>query len=156
MTDRRTTSTFIIHHGQCDPSKWTAADILKLAHYVQWGDLASAAALSRLGVQLVMDERHEPKGGTLERIGVAFPGDLNEFSESVSDLDPGEDVFEVVPIYRGPTEHVVRFGVDDGCGEFGGYEYEVLQTAAEADAFHASIEKEADRASLDTKEGGGE
>lgn len=135
----KTTSTFIIHHDRCKPGDWTANDVLLLDRYVRTGDLAAAAALSRRGMQLVMDERHEPTGGTLERIGVAYPDALNDFAECVSELDPDDDVFEVVGIYRGPVEHIVRFGVDDGCGEFGGYEYETFETSDQAAKFHADM-----------------
>ena len=58
----KTTSTFIIHHDRCKPGDWTANDVLLLDRYVRTGDLAAAAALSRRGMQLVMDERHEPTG----------------------------------------------------------------------------------------------
>lgn len=157
MHERKTTSTFTIHHDRCDPSKWTAADVLKLAHYVKWGDLASAAALSRLGLQLVLDERHETKGGDIEQIGFAHPESLNEFTEDWSELDPDDDVFPVVRVYRGHEEWAVRYGIGDGEGNFECYEYEIKDSEAEARAFNDALRAPGpadDRNSAATVEGG--
>lgn len=145
MTDTPATATFIVHFDRCDPSKWRPADVLQLADYIRTGSLSHAAALSRLGVQLVLDERHEPKGGVLERIGVAEPDSLNEFAETIDELDIDEDVFEIVPIYRGPVEYVARLGTGDDEGNFEGYEYDTFETEAEAQALVKSAHDHAEK-----------
>jgi hypothetical protein len=126
------TSTFTIHHDKCDPSKWTAHDVLAFADFVRTGNLQNAAALSRLGVQLVLSEHHVPKGGTLEEIGWAEPKgneiyDLEDLSE--------DDVTELCRVYRGPVEYVAKIGVGNEHGDFEGYEYEIKPTLAEAQSF---------------------
>lgn len=142
------TSTFTVHHDRCDPGKWTAGDVLTFAKFVKTGNLQHAAALSRLGVQLVLSEHHVPKGGVLEEIGWSAPdvtggdGISDDLTEIADDLD----VTPVVRVYRGPIEYAVKFGIDDGHGEFGGYEYEVKPTEAEANEFLASLTEQADAA----------
>lgn len=135
------TSTFTVHHDRCKPGEWTAKDILAIADFVRTGDMRYAAYLSRnLGMQLVLSEHHVPKGGTLEEIGwcaadAIQDGPTDDLAEIADDLD----ITEVVRIYRGPVEYAVKFGVDDGNGEFGGYEHEIKTTEAEADAFLRSL-----------------
>jgi hypothetical protein len=61
--------TLTLHRDVCDPSKWTIREWKQFADFVREGELSQAAALSRLGLRLVMDDRHEPTGGTLEHVG---------------------------------------------------------------------------------------
>ena len=156
MADK-TTSTFTIHHDRCDPSKWTVREWGLLARYVATGELSAAAALSRLGFQLVLDERHAPVGGEAEHLGwlLGRNGGVEHDApaETILDLDP-EDcaVTEVVPIYRGKTRYAVSFGVGDGEGNYDGTEIEVFKTADEAERFAKSLDA---TLSTDTKDGGG-
>lgn len=135
MTEAKT-STFTVHHDRCNPGKWTASDVLAFAKFVQYGDLRHAGHLSRLGMQLVLSEHHTPKGGELEQVGwcaedAIADGPTEDLTEIADDLE----ITPVVRIYRGPVEYAVKFGIDDGHGEFGGYEHEVKTTEAEAEAF---------------------
>lgn len=141
MAEAGKTSTFTIHHDRCDPNKWTAGDIIAFAKFVKYGDLQYAAALSRLGVQLVLSEHHEPKGGQLEEIGWSAPQVIggDGVSDDLTEIADDLDVTPVVRIYRGPVEYAVKFGIDDGHGEFGGYEYEVKSTEEEAKTFLNSL-----------------
>lgn len=136
------TSTFTVHHDRCKPETWTAGDVLTFAKFMQSGNLQHAAAMSRLGVQLVLSEHHVPKGGQLEQIGWSTPGDVGDggASDNLDDVAQDDmDVNELVRVYHGPVEYVVKFAVDDGNGEFGGYEYEIKPTRAEAEAFLKSL-----------------
>lgn len=131
MTNPKT-STFTVHHDQCDPGKWTAKDVLAFADFVRTGDMRYAAALARLGVQLVLSEHHVPKGGQLEEVGWALPGASDYYDlEDVAD----DDVTEVCRIYRGPVEYVAKLGIGNEEGDLEGYEYEVKPTLAEAQKF---------------------
>lgn len=135
------TSTFTIHHDRCDPSKWTPADVLTLAKFVKYGSLQDAAALSRLGVQLVLSEHHVPKGGVLEEIGWSDPKIESFVTEDVSELADDEDVTEVVRVYRGPVEYVARFAIGNEDGDLEGYEHEIKATHEEAAAFLDSLKQ---------------
>lgn len=138
------TSTFTIHHDRCDPNKWTAHDIIAFAKFVGTGDLRYAARMSRLGMQLVLSEHHVPKGGQIEEIGFAAPDAVsNGVTDDLSEIADDMEITPVVRIYRGPVEFAVKFGVDDGHGEFGGYEHEIKPTEAEAKAFLDSLQDKA-------------
>ncbi len=146
MVEKKKTSTFTMHHDRCKPDTWTASDIIAFANFAKFGDLQYAAHLSKLGVQLVLSELHEPKGGTLEHVGWSAPGDIPDFYESVEEL--ASDHYEeyspvpVCAVYRGPTEYAVRIPIGDGDGNFEGYEVEVKATEAEAQAFAKSLTEE--------------
>lgn len=135
------TSTITIHHDRCDVSKWTMAEWRTLASFVQGAGLQQAAALSRLGMQLVLSEHHEPAGGTLEAIGygeedqMPCPMVTDDLAEIADELD----ITAVVPIYRGPTKYVVKFGTATHDDEFDGYEHELFDSLAEAEKFLASL-----------------
>lgn len=137
------TSTFTIHHDVCDMSKWTLGDFQLLVEFMRTRSLSTAAALSRRGVQLVLSENHEPKGGTLERIGIAHEGNLSEFVDFVSELDDLEDneVSPVVAVYRGPTRFAVAYGIGDDEGNYEGTEYEIFDTEDEARKFARSFDE---------------
>jgi hypothetical protein len=134
MTQEQKTSTFTIFHDRCDPSRWTIGDFKALADFARTGELAYAARLSRLGMQLVLSDHHEATGGTIEEIGWSEPKD-----NSIGDLDELVDddlvMVEVTRIYRGPSEFAVRIGVGDEDGEREGSEYEVFKTEHEAQEF---------------------
>lgn len=140
------TSTFTLHHDRCDPSKWTLRDWQALAHFAQFGDMQSAAALSRAGLQLVLSDHHAPTGGTVEHIGWAKPGEITvgvevgELGEVVED-----DISEVCAIYRGPTQYAATYEV----GEDGSacHEHELFPTEQEAKDFlvrFSMIQREAE------------
>lgn len=142
VTDKRRTSTITIHHDRCDVSKWTMAEWRTLASFVEGAGLQQAAALSRLGMQLVLSEHHEPAGGTLESFGFADEREMphpDSISDDLEDISQGDDITPVVEVYRGPTRYAVRFAIDDGHGEFGGYEFEIKDTEAEAQEFLKSL-----------------
>ena len=159
--DRKTTSTFTIHHDKCDPASWTPKQVLLLADYLRTSQLTYAAALARLGMQLVLDERHEPKGGVLEEIGFAAPDNLECISEDLREInDDGDDVFPVVRMYRGPVEWVAQYGVGDEEGNLEGYEHEIMATEEEARAYVAALQDDDNHprglsadTSVDTREG---
>jgi hypothetical protein len=139
------TSTFTIHHDRCDPASWTPKDVLQFDHFVRTGDMRYAAALSRLGVQLVLSEHHVPAGGTLQEIGWAQPGlPIDVVSDDVNEVADDEDVVEVTRIYRGPVEYGVRIAEGDGDGGIAGYFYEFKPSRAEAEAYLADMEDTAD------------
>lgn len=142
ITEKRKTSTITIHHDRCDVSKWTIAEWKTLATFVKEGNLQAAAALSRLGMQLVLSEHHEPTGGTLEGFGWADEREMphpDSISDDLEDITQGDDITPVVQVYRGPTKYAVRFAIDDGNGEFGGYEHEIKESEAEAQEFLKSL-----------------
>lgn len=136
------TSTFIIDHDRCRPETWTARDILTIERFVKTGDLQCAAAMSRLGVRLVVSEFHQPVGGTLEEVGWSAPFGFGDDVSAASDLrDIAEDVTVATPVcrvYRGPTEYAFGIPIDDGDGDVG-YEMETRPTEAEANAVLAEI-----------------
>jgi hypothetical protein len=142
MADGKT-STITIHHDRCDVSKWTIAEWRALAAFVKDGSLQQAAALSRLGMQLVLSDHHEPTGGSLESIGWADEREMphpDSISDDLTDICQDElEVTPVVEVYRGPTKYAVRFSIDDGNGEFGGYEVEIKETEDEAVCFLRSL-----------------
>lgn len=139
------TSTITIHHDRCDVSKWTISEWNILQRFVKDANLQSAAALSRLGMQLVLSEHHEPEGGNLEAFGWAdesempYPGTIGDNLEDITE----NDITPVVELFRGPTKYAVRFAIDDGHGEFGGYEVEVMDTEAQATGFLKSVSEPA-------------
>lgn len=142
ITEKRKTSTITIHHDRCDVSKWTIAEWKTLARFVKEADLQAAAALSRLGMQLVLSEHHEPAGGSLESFGWSDEREMphpDSISDDLEDISQGDDITPVVQVYRGPTKYAVRFAIDDGHGEFGGYEYEIKESEAEAQEFLKSL-----------------
>lgn len=120
MTDRKT-STFILHHDRCDPSKWTVSEWSALVNFVRTGSLAYAAQLSRAGLQLKLDDRHVETGGTAEHIGFS-PVANNDvqpdyIAETVEDIvDDFLEPTEIAAIYRGPTQYAVRYGIGDEDG----------------------------------------
>jgi hypothetical protein len=141
MSDTKT-STFTIHHDRCDPSKWTLAQWQLLRDFIKEPSLDRGAAISRLGIQLVLSEHHEPKGGELESFGWADERGMprpDSVSEDLEDITQGDDITPVVQVYRGPTKYAVRFPIGDGDGELAGYEHEIKDTEAEAQAFLASL-----------------
>jgi hypothetical protein len=150
------TSTFTIHHDCCKPETWTARDILAFADFVRTGSMKYAAALSRLGVQIVLSEHHIPKGGTLEEIGWVVPNDPEplvyaDLREAVDAAGDG-DISDLCRAYRGTPEYVVKIPIGDGAGNFEGYEYEHKPTLAEAETFVASL-LEPEQASSGSTEG---
>lgn len=147
MSDK--TSTFTIHHDRCDPSKWSLAQWQLLQDFIREPRLQRAAALSRLGIQLVLSEHHEPKGGALESFGWADEREMphpDSISDDLDDITQGDDITPIVEVYRGPTKYAVRFAVGDGDGEFAGYEHEIKDTEAEAEEFLASLTETAEPA----------
>ena len=72
MSDEAKKTTMIFHHERCDPSKWTVSDWQLMAEYMRTGSLQAAAAMSRkMGVQVVLDDRHAQLTGVdLEAAGV--------------------------------------------------------------------------------------
>lgn len=101
-----------------------------------------AAALSQLGVQLVLSEHHVPKGGELQEVGWATPENPIELvSDDISEVAGDEDIVALVRVYRGPVEYAARIGTGDGEGNFDGYEYEFKPSEAEAQDFLASMQE---------------
>lgn len=136
------TSTFTIHHDRCKPAEWVPSDIITFANFVRTGDMRYAGHLSRLGVQLVLSEHHEPKGGTIQEIGWATPTlPVELVSDDMEEIVGDEDVAPVTRIYRGPVEYAARMAMGDGDGHFEGYDYTFYPTQAEADAFIDSIQE---------------
>lgn len=137
------TSTFTIHHDRCKPGEWTLAQWKLLQEFIKEPLLQRAAGLSRLGIQLVLSEHHKPVGGTLEEFGWAAEREMpapDRIDDDLSEIIDDElEVTPVVQVYRGPTRYAVRFPIDDGHGEFGGYEIEVKDTEAEAEDFLKSL-----------------
>jgi hypothetical protein len=129
------TSTFTVHHDRCDPSKWTPSDVLTFAKFVKYGSLQDAAALSRLGVQLVLSEHHVPKGGTLEEIGWSDPKVEAGITEDLDEIADDDEITEIVRVYRGPVEYAVRFAVGNEHGDVEGHEHEIKATRQQAEAF---------------------
>lgn len=132
------TSTFTMHHDRCDPSKWTASDFVLLGRFAKHASLQDAAALSRLGLQLVLSDHHEPTGGTLEQVGFSEPQSF-EFTEEMSELHDGSEITEVRRVYLGPIEYAVAVPMGDGDGNFEGYEFELKSSEAEANALMKDI-----------------
>lgn len=126
------TSTFTIYHDRCDPAAWTPANVLTLANFIITGNLQYAASLSRLGMQLVRSEHHEPLGGELEAFGYMLPGDCSEVFCDIEDIVDSGDVVDICQVYRGPTQYAVQIPTGDPDGNFDGYEYEVMDTESEA------------------------
>lgn len=135
MTEGKT-STFTIHHDRCKPENWTARDIIAFRDFVRTGSMQNAAALSRLGVQLVLSEHHEPKGGELEPIGWMEPEGSNEVHE-LEDLTE-DDITSLCAVYRGPVQHIAKIGIGDEDGNHEGFEYEIKPTLEEAQAYIAA------------------
>lgn len=137
MKDRKGTSTFIIHHDRCDPRKWTAADIIAFANFVETGSIIAAAALARRGMQMVTSEHLVPAGGTLEPIGWCQPDEFPDCASELSEIASDDDVTPVCRLYRGPVEYCARFAIGDSCGNFDGWEYEIKPSREEAEAYFA-------------------
>ena len=136
------TSTFTIHHDRCKPETWTARDVLAFADFIRTGSMQHAAALSRLGVQLVLSEHDLPKGGALEEIGWMRPTDPSEVFDDLSEAVEaagGDDISALCRAYRGPVEYAVAIRIGDGDGNYEGTEYEIKPTEAEAQSFIASM-----------------
>jgi len=147
MTDKAKapTITLTVHRDKCDPSTWTIVEWKLLCDFIRDGSLQRAASLARLGVQLVLDDRHVPTGGTLEQIGWADPDDLSticDTAQEAADVTGHVGPVDVVPIYRGPTQYAVGYGVgtDD---DYEGMEVDVFQTLEEAEAFDRSLRERA-------------
>jgi hypothetical protein len=132
------TSTFVLHHDRCKPAEWTLAAWFALAKYVETGDLAYAAVLSRHGLQLVASEKHEPVGGTLEHLGYVTEGEVRGLAAELDEVCE-DDVTAVIPIYRGPTKYAASWLIGDDEGNVEGREYEIKDTEAEATAYIESI-----------------
>lgn len=109
ITETRKTSTITIHHDSCDVSKWTISDWQTLASFVKHANLQQAAALSRLGMQLVLSEHHEPAGGTLEQMGYGEEDQMPDpsITDDLAEIADELDITPIVPIYRGPTKYAV-------------------------------------------------
>ncbi|MBV5269001.1 MAG: hypothetical protein JZU55_02620 [Afipia sp.] len=136
------TSTFTIHHDRCDPSKWTVAEWSLLAKFMKYRALQDAAALSRLGMQLALSDHHVPTGGTLEEVGFSEPKTF-EFTEDMSEIHDGSEITEIRRVYLGPVEYAVAIPMDDGDGNFEGYEFEFKDSEAEAQEYVKEMHKEA-------------
>lgn len=144
--DKATTQTITmtLHHDKCVPSEWTVREWKLFADFVRDGDLATAARLSRIGLQLVLDDRHQPTGGKLEHAGWSDDSDGVAASELDDlDLDHAEPC-EVYRVYRGPTEYAVQYAVGDG-DTTDGFETEVFATLGEAKVFARSLTRELER-----------
>jgi hypothetical protein len=142
ITEKGKTSTITIHHDRCDVSKWTIAEWRTLASFVKDAGLQQAAALSRLGMQLVLSDHHEPTGGTLEALGWAEESELPNpmISDDLSDIVNDDcEIVPVVQVYRGPTQYAVMFTTGDENGDVDGHEIEVKNTLAEAQEFLKSL-----------------
>jgi hypothetical protein len=141
VTDRRKTSTITIHHDRCDVGKWTLTEWHILAAFVKNAGLQQAAALSRLGMQLVLSEHHEPIGGTLEQMGYGEEDQMPDpmITDDLAEIADDLEITAVVPIYRGPTKYAVKFGTAGPDGEFDGYEHEVFDNLADAEKFWKSL-----------------
>ena len=142
MSGNSKTSTFTIHHDRCDPKSWTLGQWKLLQEFIEEPLLQRAAALSMLGIQLVLSEHHEPKGGKLEQVGYGLEDQLPSplISDDLAEVvDDDLEVTPVVPIYRGPTQYVVKFGTATCDGEYDGTEHQLFDTEAEADAFLKSL-----------------
>lgn len=127
------TSTFTIHHDRCKPADWTPTNVLALARFISTGNLGYAAQLSRLGMQLVRSEHHEPKGGHLEEVGYArADSDVAGEYAPIDEVADDEDVTAIARIYRGPTEYCARIAIGDHEGNFEAYEHEICSTEQEA------------------------
>jgi hypothetical protein len=139
--ETRKTSTITIHHDRCEPSKWTISDWQTLASFVKHANLQQAAALSKLGMQLVLSEHHEPVGGALEHVGYGEEDQLPSpmITDDLAEIADDLDITAVVPIYRGPTQYAVKFGTATHEGEFDGYEHELFSSLAEAQDFLKSL-----------------
>lgn len=149
MTDAKKTSTFTIHHDHCKPETWSLAQWKLLQDFIKEPSLQRAAALSRLGIRLVLSEHHEPVGGTLESFGwtaesqMPFPDTISDRMDDVADDD---DITPVVELYRGPTKYAVRYAIGDADGNFEGHEHEIKDTEAEAEEFLKSLQEETETA----------
>ena len=136
VNDKRKTSTMTIHHDRCDPSKWTLSDWQTLTSFVKNANLQQAAALSRLGMQLVLSEHHAPVGGTLEQIGFGEEDQMPDpmISDDLSEIAEDE-ITPIVPIYRGPTRYAVRYAIAGSDGEYDGTEFEIFDSLSDAQDF---------------------
>lgn len=144
MIDKKT-STFTIHHERCKPEEWSLAQWKMLQDFIKEPMLQRAAALSRLGIQLVLSEHHVPAGGTLEEIGWADARELphpDSVSDDLEDITQGDDIVPVAKLYRGPTQYCVSFAIGGPEGEFEGYEHEIKDTEAEAEEFLKSLRED--------------
>ncbi len=138
---RAQTITLTVHRDRCDPSKWTVAEWKLFCDFVRAGDLGHAAQLARLGVQLMLDDRHQPTGGVLEHIGWSDPNDMSEICETADEASGASDAdgpVEVVPMYRGPTQYAVAYSVGTG-DDYEGTDVDVFNTLAEAEKFNAGL-----------------
>lgn len=136
MADGKTT-TITIHHDRCDVFAWAMADWRVLADFVKFPTMQHAAALSRRGMQLVLSEHFEPKGGDMEIAGWAPADDVSHFGEI--DEIAEDDLVEVVPVYRGKSQFAVRFTTGDQDGNYEGTEHELFETQQEAADFLKSL-----------------
>lgn len=141
MNAVKKTSTITIHHDRCDVSKWTIAEWRTLAAFVKDGGLQQAAALSRLGMQLVLSMHHEPAGGTLEQMGFGEEDQMPNpiITDDLAEIAGDLEITPIVPIYRGPTKYAVKFGTAGPDGEHDGYEHEIFESEADAQAFLKSL-----------------
>lgn len=142
MTEGKT-STFTIHHDRCKPENWTASDIITFRDFVRTGSMQNAAALARLGVQLVLSEHHVPKGGQFEEIGWIDPDEkTGPAGPEIYDLDDlaQDDITALCRAYRGPIEYIAKIGIGDSDGNHEGYEYEIKPTLEEAQAYLAAMQ----------------
>lgn len=144
ITEKRKTSTITIHHDRCDVSKWTLAEWKTLAAFVKDAGLQQAAALSRLGMQLVLSEHHEPVGGTLEQMGYGKHDEMPDpmISDDLAEIADELEITAIVPIYRGQTQYAVKYSTAGPDGEFDGHDHQVFSNHAEAEAFLQSLYEE--------------
>ncbi|MEM7746605.1 MAG: hypothetical protein AAF346_00020 [Pseudomonadota bacterium] len=150
MSDEAKKTTMIFHHERCDPSKWTVSDWQLMAEYMRTGSLQAAAAMSRkMGVQVVLDDRHAQRtGGDLEAVGFTDMEDAKEMYafdciNEIHDEKDLEDVFAFRALYAGPIEFASAVPIGDINGIFEGYEYEVFGTEVEAQKHHESLREDA-------------
>lgn len=135
------TSTFIIDHDVCDPSKWTPFDVLSLGTFIKTGELSWQTRLAGLGITLVASENLTPLGGTLQQVGWTGPkGPIgDDVYDDLADVTDGDGVFEVVPVYRVPSQWCVPISIGDDDGFVDSYVHELFPTKAEADKYAADM-----------------
>ncbi|PPQ42142.1 hypothetical protein [Rhodopseudomonas palustris] len=144
MAEAGKTSTFVLHHDSCDPSKWTIVQWRALANFAKYGDLATAESLAKCGLRLVTSDHFVPRGGTLQQVGFVAPHRADEIVAELQDVQATDGVnpFPVQRAYLGPVEWVTPVPFGDGDGNFETYEFEFKATEAEARARLADIYEE--------------
>lgn len=151
------TSTFVIHHDTCDPSKWTITEWKLLADFIKHGSLIYAAGLARRGMQLKLDDRLETTGGDVEHVGWARGNkgdfDFDTFNDDLREVAEDDlEVVEVVPIYRGPTTYAVTYATGDEEGFIDGYENETFSNPDDAEKFVNDLRQHVESEAASTDE----